>query len=85
MSQPSFNNWRAVAHTRYGTEHLLYVGGSGEQVKKNFPGAFYEILTPEEKESICRVTLERWFGAETSGNWQTKESLRVPRVHKSAV
>lgn len=85
MEHPNYSNWRAVAHTHYGDQHLLYVGISPEQVKKNFPGSFYEILTPEEQTAVNRVTLEKWKGSAAHGNWFTLESLKVPRVHKTAI
>ncbi len=79
-----FNCWRAVAHAYYGAQHLLYMGMSMEQVRKNYPGAFYEILQTGEQMSINRITLEKWNGTEESGNWKTCDTLKVPRVHKQA-
>lgn len=78
------NNWRAVAHTVRGEEHLLYIGMSAEQVKKNYAGTFYEILTAEEQTSVNKVTLEKWNGKPTAGHWNMTDSLKVPRIHKSA-
>lgn len=76
------NNWRAVGHTAKGTEHLIYISTSAEQVKKNFNESFYELLTTEEQVSITRITLEKWVGKPTSGNWNVNDSLKVPRVQK---
>lgn len=77
------NNWRAVGHTARGEQHLLYIGISAEQVKKNYSGPFYEVLTVEEQSAIRRVTLEKWNGKPDSGKWTINDNLRVPRVHKA--
>ncbi len=79
---PSFNNWRAVAHAYYGVQHLLYMGISMEQVRKNYPGAFYELLQTAEQMSINRISLEKWQGTADSGHWVVHDALKVPRVHK---
>lgn len=77
------NNWRAIGHSVKGEQHLIYIGASAEQVKKNFTGTFYDILTQEEQLLINKVTLEKWMGKANSGNWCLAESLRVPKVYKS--
>jgi len=83
MQERHFSNWRAVAHNFYGEEHLLYVGISFEQVKKNYSGSFYELLTHEEQANINRITVEKFIGAHDCGRWNTQDILKVPRVHKS--
>lgn len=56
-----------------------------EHVKKNFPGAFHEILTPDEQMSVLRVSLERWSGKMTAGYWKHMENTKIPRIyHKVA-
>jgi len=86
MNRPKdFNNWRAVAHAYYGVQHFLYMGISMEQVRKNYPGAFYEILQVNEQLSISRITLEKWSGVPESGRWIVTDTLKVPRVHKRQV
>lgn len=77
------NNWRAIGHTANGEQHLLYIGISAEQVKKNYSGPFYEILEAKEQTLIRRITLEKWHGKPDSGNWVVNDNLKVPRVHKT--
>ena len=77
-----FSNWRAVGYTHYGDQHFLYMGMSFEQVKKNYPGAFYEILTTEEQIAIIKISLEKWIGKPNKGHWIVQDTLKVPRVHK---
>ncbi len=79
----NFNGWRAVGLTGCGEQHLLYMGTSQEQVKKNFPGSFYEILTPDEQHDMIRIVLEKWNGAPDRGFWSTHESLKIPRIHRN--
>jgi hypothetical protein len=76
------NNWRAVAHAYYGDQHLIYMGSSMEQVRKNYPGAFYEILQGGEQMGINRITLEKWNGKPDSGFWSTQDVMKVPRVNR---
>jgi hypothetical protein len=78
------NNWRAVGVTYYGDQHLLYMGTSVEQVKKNYPGSFYELLTTGEQMSINRISLEKWNGKPDCGYWNAQDTLRVPRVNRHA-
>lgn len=80
--QTQFNCWRAIAHTYYGEEHLLYMGISMEQVKKNYPGSFYEILQATEQSAVNRISLEKWHGHPEHGHWVVTDTLKVPRVHK---
>jgi hypothetical protein len=82
--EQDFNCWRAVAHAFYGSQHLLYMGMSLEQVRKNYSGAFYEILEAGEQKSINRISLEKWNGAPDSGYWMVHDTLKVPRVFKHA-
>ena len=79
-----FNRWRAVAHAYYGAQHLIYMGSSMEQVRKNYPGSFYEILQNGEQMSINRITLEKWSGKPELGRWVVNDNLKVPRVHRHA-
>lgn len=81
----SFNCWCAVAHTHFGEQHLLYMGISMEQVKKNYPGSFYEILQVGEQSAVNRISLEKWFGGPEKGHWAITDNLKVPRVHKQVV
>lgn len=81
-TKSNFNGWRAIAHSSSDNEHLLYMGMSMEQVKKNFPGAFYDLLVVEEQLAIESIFLEKWHGSPDSGYWVLMENLKVPRVFK---
>lgn len=79
-----FSKWRVVAHAYYGAEHLLYVGNSIDQVKKNCMGAFYGVLTQHEQMSINRITLEKWNGGPSKGYWTYHDNIKIPKINRSA-
>lgn len=78
----NFNGWRAVANNKNGDEHLLYMGMSMEQVKKNYPGSFYELLEASEQTAIDSISLEKWQGSPDCGCWISMDTLKVPRIYK---
>lgn len=71
-------NWRAIAVANNNIQHLIYIAGSYEQIKKQYANAFYEILTNEEQLSINNIKLERWQGLPDKGRWVQQDSLIVP-------
>lgn len=77
----NFNGWKAVAHSKTGDQHLVYMGHSIDNVKKNLAESFHEILTLEEQDNIIRISLERWVGPANRGKWVYHESLKIPKTY----
>jgi DNA polymerase/3'-5' exonuclease PolX len=75
--------WRALAIGKDGKEHLLFVGMSYEQVKKNYALAFSDFLTEEEQSNIQTIQMQRWAGIPDRGKWVSQDIARIPEITKS--
>lgn len=62
-----------------GEEHLIFVGLSYEQVKRNYADAFFTILTDDEQADIRNLQMQRWIGVADSGKWVLQDEIRVPK------
>lgn len=82
MTESRMQGWRAVAVGNDGVEHLVFVGMSYEQVKKNYASAFLAILTPEEQSNIKHIQMQRWIGVADSGRWTSQEISRIPTAKR---
>ena len=82
LSESRMQGWRALAVAHNGDQHLLYVGMSFEQVKKNYQNSFSNHLTDEEQLTIFQIQIQRWSGVPDSGKWITQDIARFDIKHK---
>lgn len=78
MTESRMQGWRALAIGKDGSEHLIFVGMSYEQVKKNYQAAFLNVLTDDEQDNIDRIQMQRWSGVPDSGKWISQDTARLP-------
>jgi hypothetical protein len=76
LVESRMQGWRALAVAHNGAQHLLYVGMSFEQVKKNYQNSFSNLLTDEEQLTIFQIQIQRWSGVPDSGKWVTQDIAR---------
>lgn len=79
LRETKFQTWRALALSEAGKEHLIVLGNSSEQVKRNYAQAFSEVLTVDEQSVICKISLEKWNGVADCGKWANQDFLKVPQ------
>jgi len=80
LTESQFQNWRAIAVGQPGTERLLCLGRSFQQIYENYLEAFKSVLAPDEQEETCTIIAERWHGVADRGHWTTRKVLpRPPR------
>jgi len=79
LQETKFQTWRAVAVAEGGVEHLLTLGTSSDQVKKNYSVPFFDLLTRDEQASIKRILLEKWYGVADCGKWVKQDFLSLPK------
>jgi hypothetical protein len=85
LTESKMQGWRAVAVAKDGSEHLIFVGMSFEQVKKNYSTAFFALLTEEEQNNIKLIQMQRWNGVPDSGKWVAQDALRMPVAKKNQI
>lgn len=78
MTESRMQGWRALAIGKDGSEHLVFVGMSYEQVKKNYSESFLDILTDEEQDNISIIQIQRWNGVPDNGKWVSQDTARIP-------
>lgn len=78
LTESKFSNWRVIAISQNGKEHLIFTGQSYTHVTEAFPEAYEDILDADEKATIKAVTVQRWNGSADRGSWVNKKSLAIP-------
>jgi hypothetical protein len=78
QAESKFQAWRALAIFDDGTECLLFVGRSTTQVRAGYGAAYAELLTPEERSRVRRITMQCWQGAADQGHWVSKAEITIP-------
>ena len=78
LTEDRFSNWRVIATDKEGNEHLIFTGKSYTHVTEAFPDAFDGLLDVEEKSKITSVTVQKWNGTASMGDWKNKKSLQIP-------
>jgi hypothetical protein len=85
LSEEKFQGWRALAIRSDGTEHLLHLGHSYDQVKSGYQESFLELLTEEEQSAVVKISIDRWNGIADIGTWVRQEAIGVPSILRKKV
>ena len=80
MTESRLQGWRALAIGKDNKEHLIFVGMSYEQVKRNYSVSFAELLTEEEQMNIQTIQMQRWSGTADRGKWVSQDVIKIPEI-----
>ena len=72
------NGWRAVAIFEDGTEALIVVGRTSNQVRCDYGPAIATLFSVDELKSIRSISLQSWFGSPDAGKWVDRAKLDAP-------